>query len=115
MSSSSHCWVRGARLHSDDTGAGVVVRAGSCDAVIAEAKATITANVFRGNRGEAIAGRPHSSTPSLVTRRSSGIGHGAGCQGAFLSGPTDVAYQAVPVRYMYWRDLYAFLSYGTAS
>ena len=33
--------------------------------------------------------------------------------GARLTGPTEVAGQAVPVRR--WRDLYTFLSYSTTS
>ena len=66
---------RGARLHGDDTGAGVVVLAGgearmhanqiamNAGAGVfahAEAKATLTANVFRGNQGASLAVRPRS-------------------------------------------------------
>ena len=68
---------RGTRLHGDDAGAGIVVHAGaeatlrgnqiSTSAGVGlfvhdDAKAVLTANKFHGNRGDAVAGRPRSST-----------------------------------------------------
>ena len=71
---------RGERTHGDDAGAGIVVRPGG-DVTLeanhismnagpgvfahADARATLARNEFRGNRGSALAARPHSRTSVL--------------------------------------------------